>query len=310
MSRLRTAASQASAEHVAFAALALGLSLGSTGPSILRSSESTGILFGAWRMLIGAALYTVVMAVSGKRLTFRILRDGAIGGAFFGLSIGLFYASIAHTSIANAMVISALRPAIVIAIVGPMFHEKVNKPTVVWTAVAIGGAVFAVMSASDGGSSASFKGDALALLAALAGTGYLLATKRGRGTYDSFSFTTAMMVSGTAVLFPLSLSTGEGIAFPPAGDWKYIIAMAVLPGFGHVLNNYSVAHLPLSVVSNAFLLNPGVAATIAWLVIDEKILRTDIIGMAVTIAALGMVIWNAPSNPLDPERTDERDDAT
>lgn len=302
MSRIGNAANQASPQHLAFAALALGLVLGSTGPSILRSSESAGILFAAWRMLIGAGLYTAVMMIRGRRLTLQLLRDGAVGGAFFGLSLGLFYAAIAHTSIANAIVISSLRPAFVIAIAGPMFGERVNKATVAWTMVAIGGAVYAVIAASDGSSAASFTGDALALLGSIAATGYLLATKRGRGTYDSFSFTTAMLVSGAAVLFPLSLVTGDGIGLPVAGDWKYIVLMSAIPGFGHVLNNYSVAHLPLSVVSNTQLLNPGVVAAIAWLLIDETILFSDVLGMAITIAALAMVVWNSQRQP-QPEET-------
>jgi drug/metabolite transporter (DMT)-like permease len=150
-----------------------------------------------------------------------------------------------------------------------------------------------VLAGSGGGGDASFKGDVIALAAVLAGTGYLIATKRGRRSYDALTFTTAMMCSGAVVLFPLALVTGDGIGFPVASDWKWVVAMALLPGIGHVANNYSVAHLPLSVVSNASLLTPGVAAGIAWFLIDETILASDVIGMIITIAGLSAVIWSA-----------------
>jgi drug/metabolite transporter (DMT)-like permease len=312
VSSAHEARTKRSQDRIAFGSLALGLTLGAVGPSILRSAESAGILFAAWRMLSGAALYLVIMALRGRRLTLQMLRDGALGGAFFGLSIGLFYAAVAHTSVTNAMLISALRPAIVIAVVGPLMHERVRAQTVFWTAVAIAGAAFAVVASSNGGGEASFTGDAIALAGVFAGTGYLIATKQGRKHYDSFTFTTAMMFSGAAILFPLALVTGDGIGLPPAADWKWILAMAVIPGFGHVLNNYSVAHLPLAVVSNAALLNPGVVAAIAWVLIDERILFTDIVGMAITVAALGMVVWSAPSPPIPPPAhgADTPDDAT
>ena len=287
--------SAATLQRAAYGALASAVVLGAVAPTILRSASSPGILFAAWRMVVGVAVCAGVMALRGKRLTVRILRDAALGGVCFGLFIGLFYASVARTSVTNAVVISSLRPAIVVAVVGPVLKERVRPATLVWTAVAVAGAAFAVVADSRGvGGDASLAGDLLAVGGVVAGTGYLLATKRGRRNHDAMTFTTGMMVTGAAVLFPLAAVTGDGIGLPATSDWKWLVVMALLPGFGHVANNHAVAHLPLSVVSNASLLTPGIAAALAWVLVDERILASDVVGMALTAGALAMVVWTAP----------------
>jgi len=283
----------------AFGALGLGLTLFAFGPTILKSAESTGIGFAAWRMFVGALLYLVVVRVNGQHIDRRLMRDSMLAGTLFGLGIGLSYASIARTTIASSMLILSLRPAVILVLVGPLLRERVRLPTVVWTAVAIGGTAVAALAGAKGdGGQASTAGDLFAVASMLCTSFYLVATKRARATYEAFPFTTAMMFSGGVVLLPLALVAGEGVDPPPAGDWVWLVAMVAIPGVGHVLNNYSVAHLPLAVVSNVGLLSPALASFVGWLLIDAPLTATDLVGMAITLAGLGMVVRTDRRQPI------------
>ena len=299
VSRLKPRTGDLSAQATSYAELGLGMALGATGPTILRSASSTGVLFAGWRLILGFVAYAAVMRITGRTITLRLLKDSFPAGVCFGLSIGSFYAAIEYTSVTNALVIGALRPAIMIAVVGPFMNEKVTKQTIFWTAVAIGGAAYGVIAAQGGDSGASFFGDLIALGGVFSGVGYMLFTKRAREHHESFGFTTSMMLAGALVMFPLAPLTGDGLGLPPSEDWTFIALMVAIPGVGHVFNNRAMADLPLVVVSNAFLLLPGVAAAIAWLIVDEPILLSDVIGMAVTIGGLAMVIWTTPQSERD-----------
>ena len=267
-------------------AMGLSLLLLSVGPSILRTAESPLLTFAAWRMVAGAVGYYAFLRMRGQRLNLAELRNGALGGATFGVSIAFGYAAIANTSIANALIIGALRPAVLLAFVGPLLGERVRFWSVVWTALAISGVSIMVVGSGESSGSAFF-GDALAVAGMLAGTAFFLVTKKARSDHDALTYSTAMTIVAAFVLLPAAaVSDGSLMPMPAGSDWLRILLMTLLPGVGHVLVNYSIGKVNLTVVANATLLLPIMSTVFAWLTVEEPVVALQVVGMLVTVVAL------------------------
>src|SRR5207244_2144697 len=138
-----------------------------------------GLVLGFHRLWIGAAVTSAVFYARGGRYNRRLLRLCLPGGLAFGLDIVLFFSALKHTTIANATVIGALQPALVLLLVGRLFGEQVTGRAVVWTVVAIGG-VAVVVFGSAGTPVWSPVGDLLATGALFAWPGHFVAPKRAR----------------------------------------------------------------------------------------------------------------------------------
>jgi drug/metabolite transporter (DMT)-like permease len=80
----------------------------------------------------------------GTALTFALSPPSATGSrcassgspprrSAFGVNMVLFFTALKVTTIANATLIGALQPAIVLVIAGPMFGERVGRSEIGWT---------------------------------------------------------------------------------------------------------------------------------------------------------------------------------
>jgi drug/metabolite transporter (DMT)-like permease len=277
---------ESSRAHVGLLVALLAMSV---GPSILRTAESTGLTFAAWRMLAGAAGYFLYLWLRGGSVTGASLRSALPGGIFFGGELAMGYAAFANTSIANVVVILALRPAAVMMFAWPIFREKVHPRTIIWTAIAIAGVAIAVFGAGET-AARSLKGDLLAIGAMMVSSGYLMMSKHVRSSYDAMTYSTSMMMVAAVMLAPIAIIVDGGVKPPPAEDWIWIMAMVILPGAGHVLTNYAHGHIKLTLLASMFLVLPGTSTLVAWVLVDEVVKPAHLIGMAVTLGALAMVV--------------------
>ncbi len=257
-----------------------------------------GLVLGFHRLWIGALATLAVFTVRGGRLSGRLLRLCLPGGLAFGLDIVLFFSALKHTTVANATVIGALQPALVLLLVGPLFGERVTRRAVVWTVVAIAGAVIVVF-----GSAAtpvwSPGGDLLATGALFAWTWYFVASKQARRDLEPLEFLTGMTLVAAVAVAPLALLSGQRLDPGGAVDWAEITALAIgSGGFGHLLISWAHDHVELSAMSLLTLAVPVVAAVSAALFLDERILPLQVLGMAVVLGALATVVRHA-AEPAD-----------
>ncbi len=98
------------------------------------------------------------------------------------------------------------------------------------------------------------------------------------------------MLFGGLVQSFLGLILGETsqISFHPAGvtSFFYLIFFGSILGYGSYI--YAIEHLPLSLVATYAYINPVIALFLGWLVLDETINLTIIIGAVIII--LGIII--------------------
>ena len=248
-----------------------------------------GAAVAMYRLWVGAPLVTAVFLLSGGRLTRRLLRLSFWGGAAFGLDILLFFSALQHTSVANATVIGALQPLLLLLLAGPMFGERPRWIDVVWGVVGVAGAAVVVLG-GDGGGAAGGRGNLLAVGALLAWTGYFVASKTARVELSSLEYLTGLSIVAALLVIPAPALLGVSLGSPSVHDWALIVTIAVVNGaLGHFLMNWAHAHVKLVVTSLLTLAVPVVATSMAVPVLDETVAGLQVVGMAVVVVALGTV---------------------
>ena len=278
--------------HLGPAAAVAAVVAWGTGPVIAKHVAVEGLVLGWYRLSLGAVAAGLVLVATGRRLTRADLRTAVPGGIAFGLDMVLFFTAVKHTTVANATIISALQPALMLLVVGPLFGERVARRSVVLTAVALAG-VIAVVLASSGTTEWSPGGDALAVAALVAWMGYFVAAKQARRTVGVLSYLVAIQLIGAAFVTPLALLSGRHFAVA-SGDWAWIAVMVAVPGgAGHLLMNWAHRYTAMQLSSALTLGMPVVSTLAAAVFLDEPLLVGQVVGMAVVVAALGALVWRA-----------------
>jgi drug/metabolite transporter (DMT)-like permease len=209
----------------------------------------------------------------------------------FALDISLWFTSVKLTTVANAAIIGALSPIMIMLVAGRMFGERVGQREMVLVAVSFAGVVLVAVGAS-GSPAWSPIGDALAFLGTFSWTAYWIFSKRARATASALEYMTSVMVVGALSITPVALLVG-GIppVTPDAKDWAVLALLTLVPGMtGHLLLAWSHRHVEAWLAALITQCSPAVAAVTAWLVLGEPLTPLVIIGGGVVLAATGLVI--------------------
>ena len=274
-----------------------------------------GMTIIVYRMWMYSVVVLVWLAARGGRLTWARLRLAAPGGLALGLDLALFFNAVKETTIANATVVGALQPILMLLIVGRLFGERV-RPREVWLSLVAIAGVGIVMFGSAGLPDANPRGDLLAVGALFAWTGYFVFSKRTQQSMSPLEYTAATALWATALNTPIALLSGQSLAVNNSSDWIWLVLLALVPGLlGHGLMNWSLTRIPVWLGSALTLAIPVTSTVLAWLFIDEEVRAVQFAGMGVVIVALGLIVAQttrpaAAEHVADPaDRADRADPA-
>ena len=110
-----------------------------------------------------------------------------------------------------------------------------------------------------------------------------------------------MLLGGTVILV-VGLAAGEG-GDVDAGAFstRSVLALAYLIVFGSWVAYTAYAWLlqnaPISRVATYAYVNPVVAIVLGWLILDEVVTGTTIVGAAIIIASVALVVRTEPARP-------------
>jgi drug/metabolite transporter (DMT)-like permease len=270
-------------------AAAISVGLMAFGPSIVKTVDMAEMAFVFWRLTLASALYAVIQAVVGKRISWADLRRSALGGVVFAVNLIFFILSMRRTSAVNAVVIASLQPVVLLAAGVRLFGERPHRSVYGWSVLAFCGVVLS-MVAADASGVATLGGDLLALVTMLLFAAYYVISKRARADMDSSTYQLSLTLVATATLAPFALIYEGGLALPTAGDWWLVAAMAVIPGTGHLLANFAHGHASLTMVSLINLGFTAIAPLYAWWLVGERIGAMQAVGIGLVLVALGFVV--------------------
>ncbi len=282
-------ADRTTASRLGLGGAILAIFLWTGGNLIVRSAPMPGAQIALWRVALGAVVYWAIVAGRGRRITWTHLRLSAAAGAAIALELAFFFVAIKSTTVANATVLGALQPLIVIAFGSRRFGERVTAWLLGSAVVAMIGVGFVVF-----GSSAqpvwSPRGDILAFIAMLLFAAYFILAKTARRDVPALEFQTAAWMVGVAVLAPVAIVDAGGLVLPSWEQWAWIAVLLAVPGTGHLVMNWAHHDVPLQVTSMLTLAIPVLSTLGAALLLSEPVGSWQIVGMAIVVAALASVI--------------------
>jgi len=271
--------------------LSTGVCAISSAAIFIRMAEAPGITTAVFRTTISALLMAIIAQVqlgSGWwKLSRKELKVCSIAGVFLGLHFWAWMTSLEHTSVASSVLFVAMNP-IFVGILSPFVTgDKLDRRLWLGIALAVVGSLIVGYDDLQNSSSASVLGNALALLGALCGSGYLLAGRIARRTVRLQTYAAATNASASALLIPIAIAVQAPFLDLPTQTYLLFVVIAVIPQLiGHNSLVWSLKHLSPTMVSLVILAEPIGSGVLAYAVMDETPTQTKILGALVLMGGI------------------------
>ena len=272
--------------------LLLGAAGISLAPNLVRLSEVGPSATAFYRLFFALPVLFFWMRLEPARVRQEKpagLRDFlalSFAGIFFAADMAFWHWSITFTSVANATLLANSAPIFVTLGGFLLFGERFSQRFLLGLALAIGGAAM-LLGDSFGLGGRNLLGDSFGIIAAIFYAAYLMAVARLR---ERFSTATVMGWSGlvTAImLVPVTIISGESFLAVSAFGWAVLVALALISQVGgQSMIAYALAHLTPAFGAVALLLQPVLAALIAWVLFSEGLGLLQFAGAAVILAGV------------------------
>jgi drug/metabolite transporter (DMT)-like permease len=277
---------------LSLAALILGATAIGFSPIFVRLAEVGPITSAFWRVALAApALWMWALLSRPAQPTAPPRRSHVIGLAAVGLSfagdLSFWHWSIKLTSVANATLLANLSAVFVTLAAWLLYRQRPSPVFLVGMLLALAGTA-TLMGRSFSLSAQQPLGDLLGIATAGCYSVYLLSIKRLRDAGCATATIVSWGASITALaLLPIALLSGETLLPPSLHAWTVLLALALIShAGGQSLIAYALAQLPAAFSSVALLVEPLVAALLAWPVFGERLGPIEIAGGLLVLAGI------------------------
>jgi drug/metabolite transporter (DMT)-like permease len=212
----------------------------------------------------------------------------AMPGVFLAADLALWHVSLHMTSVANATLLANMAPIFVTVGSWLIFRQPVKRVFLAGLALSIGGVVVlkgGVSAMGDG----HFLGDALALSASAFYAGYIMMVGWTRKRFQSSAIMLCSTISAAVCTLPIA-RTFERDFFPPSVmGWAVLFGLAWMSqAAGQSLITYALGWLPAAFSSLTLLIQPIIAAVIAWGLLGEALSASQIAGGLIVLAGIAL----------------------
>ncbi len=288
MSQTASTLSEASpSNRLALAALVLGGAAIGGSPIFVRLSEVGPMATAFWRValaLIPIFIVSLMKKDAGPNLSdYGML---VLPGVMLALDLAAWHLSLTMTSVANATLLANLAPVFVTLIAVLVFRARTSGVFLLGLLLALAGVVI-LKGGPAGLGNGDLSGDGAAMIAAFFYACYILAIGRLRSRFDTIRIMLWSTASAAVCIFPIAFFF-EGQMLPATlYGWSILFGLAFIShAGGQVAITYALAYLPPAFSSLTLLLQPVVAAILAWALLNEAIGTMQALGAAVVLAGI------------------------
>jgi drug/metabolite transporter (DMT)-like permease len=218
----------------------------------------------------------------------RDLRRVVAAGLFFASDLAVWHWSIRLTSVANATLLANVTPIFVTLGAWLWFGQRVTATFILAIVTALAGAAVLVGISLQLSAQHLF-GDLLGVVTAIFYAGYLLAVTELRGRFSSATVLAWSSAFSAAALLPITMLSREGLMPSTGTGWGVLIGLALVSQVaGQGLITYALAHLPAAFSSVGLLLQPVIAALLAWIILNEPIGAWQALGGAIVLVGIAL----------------------
>ena len=275
----------------------------SFGPILVRAVGASTPTVVFWRMWLAQPLMIGVAYLTRGRLSLPLLRRCLVPGVLFAFALITSFASYQSTSIANATLIGALQPAVIMLVAPRLFGDRSSPRQVAYAFVAFTGMAVVVIGAGAT-SGASLRGDLYALANLAVWTTYFVRVKqiRNEGLHAP-SFLAGVFLVGAVTVTPWALLSSHDLGSLNVRGYLLVVLMVVGPGLlGHGSMTWAQRHLDITLASQLTLVQPALSTLWAWLIYDEHLLPVQLAGATVVLGGLVGVVRHS-RRPFEARRS-------
>lgn len=279
-----------------YAALAIGVITVSASAIFVKFSASPSSVIAFYRLFFSVLfmlpLFLAKFTPELRKVTKKDWVFTIVAGVLLAFHFILWFESLNYTSVASSTVLVTLQP--LFAFIGTylFFKEKMTLGAIASGIIAIIGSFIISWGDFQISGSALF-GDFLALVACAFITGYLLFGQTVRQRVSLITYTFLVYLISTVTLFIYVVATGESFIPVQQSDWIQFILLALLPTLlGHSLFNWVVKWISTSMISMAILFEPIGAAILAYFLLGESVIWSQVVGGGVVLAGISLFIVN------------------
>ena len=277
-------------------ALALGLSplTIAAGRVVLASLILTPIAWGR----AGPAL---------RQVTRRDLWLALAAGACLAAHFATWISSLAYTSVASSTALVTTNPVFVALATWLIYRERLSLGTWVGVLLTVGGSLLIALSDSNGnsGATAPLLGDGLALLGALAVSGYFLLGRQLRTRLALLPYIWLVYTATAIGLLGVMALAGQSLLGLPPMGYLLILGLALGPQLlGHTAFNWAIKYLSPTLVTVAILGEPLGSTALALAIFHQPLQPLQLLGGAVLLGGIAVATLAerqaaAPTAPLE-----------
>ena len=291
-----------------FLVLGVGVAIVSTASILIRFAQADGAssaIIAAGRLTI-AALVMAPFALSRAGPELRRIRQKdvflcAVSGLLLAAHFWTWIASLEHTSVANSTALVTTNPIWVALLSAWLLREKPGRVQITGIALTLVGTllIFLAENTHSGVATAPVLGNSLALLGALAASGYLLIGRGLRSNLSLLAYVWLTYSFAAIALIIAALAAGETIGGVSSSAWLLIAALALGPQLlGHTAFNWALRRLFATFVALSILGEPIGSALLAWWLLDENFVVLQLAGFLALLAGI-FVAARAERSRLD-----------
>lgn len=260
--------------------LIIGIIAISTASIFIKLCDAPVLIIASYRMIIASLLLSpyafykkIWMSWDKKDIIWL-----SLSGIFLGLHFALWIASLKYTSVASSVVLVTTNPAFVGIGARVFLKERIGPNLLLGISLSVFGSGligFGDMSLSQ----ESLMGDGLALLGAMAASGYLLIGREIRRDYDLLSYIFPVYSVAGLLLIGLSFCFQKSFFGYSPSTYLLFLLLALIPQLiGHTIFNWALRFLPAPIVAIAILGEPVGSTILAYFILEEGLTIWKILG--------------------------------
>jgi len=274
--------------------LPIGILAISTASIFIKLCDAPALTIAAYRVGVASLVLIPFVAHRGtwRKWEWNHLRGCILSGFFLSLHFAFWIASLKYTSVASSVVLVTTHPIFVGVGARLFLQERLSFNLILGIVLSVlgGGLIgYGDMALSK----QALYGDGLALLGAVAASGYLMMGGAIRKEQDLLSYVFPVYSTAGLVLVILSLLFRKPFFGYSSTTYLLFFLLALIPqGIGHTTFNWALKYFPASMVAIAILGEPVGSTALAYFFLNEPLTPLKALGgILIFIGVVAALTW-------------------
>jgi len=274
----------------------IGVLAASTASIFIKLCDAPALIIATYRMVLASL---ILLPYAFYKKTGRTWGRKEIGwliasGLFLSLHFMFWIGSLKYTSVASSVVLVTTYPIFVG--IGSRFFlkERMGRYLVFGIILSVLGS--GLISYGDLAiSREALMGDGLALLGAVAVSGYFLVGRKMRKSQDLLSYIFPVYSAAGFLLVIFSLLSQKNFFGYSWTTYLFFLLLALIPQLiGHTTINWALKYLPASMVGVTYLGEPVGSSILAYFILNEELTSWKVFGGILILAGILTALKKKP----------------